>query len=70
MVCLPQHPSPTEPLEGIPVGDPEGSRPAPVIDGPRLLIRTAPEGAPLARGSALGAGSVPFFSPAPGGTWA
>ncbi|MFN7898982.1 MAG: SUMF1/EgtB/PvdO family nonheme iron enzyme [Synechococcaceae cyanobacterium] len=29
--CLPQHPSPSEPLEGIPAGAHEGSRPAPVI---------------------------------------
>ena len=62
VVCLPQHPSSTEPLEGIPSGDQEGSRPAPVIDRLRLLIRTAPEGAPLAHGSAIGAGTVPFFS--------
>ena len=74
VVCLPQHPSSTEPLEGIPAGDQEGSRPAPVIGahgsaGPlrpgRPLIRTAPEGAPLAHGSAIGAGSAPFFSPLP-----
>jgi hypothetical protein len=30
-VSPPQHPSPSEPLEGIPAGAPEGSRPAPVI---------------------------------------
>jgi hypothetical protein len=65
VVCLPQHPSQAEPLEGIPAGDQEGSRPAPVIDRRRLLIRTAPKGAPPAHGSAIGAGSVPFFSPQP-----
>ena len=68
VVCLPQHPPSTEPLEGIPVGDQEGSRPAPVIDRLRLLIRTAPEGAPPAHGPAIGAGSVPFFSLVPGST--
>ena len=47
VVCLPQHPSSKEPLEGIPAGDQEGSRPAPVIGTP---------------GSAIGAGSAPFFS--------
>ncbi len=62
VVCLPQHPSSTEPLEGIPAGDQEGSRPAPVIGRLRPLIRTAPEGAPSAHGSAIGAGTVPFFS--------
>jgi formylglycine-generating enzyme required for sulfatase activity len=41
VVCLPQHPSSTEPLEGIPAGDQEGSRPAPVIGRLRPLIRTA-----------------------------
>jgi hypothetical protein len=41
VVCLPQHPSSTEPLEGIPAGDQEGSRPAPVIGRFRPLIRTA-----------------------------
>ena len=30
----PQHPSPSEPLEGIPAGVEEGPRPAPVIAGP------------------------------------
>ena len=62
VVCLPQHPSSTEPLEGIPAGDQEGSRPAPVIGRLCPLIRTAPEGAPLAHGSAIGAGTAPFFS--------
>ena len=33
-VSSPQHPSPSEPLEGIPAGALEGSRPAPVITGP------------------------------------
>ncbi|MFM9089696.1 MAG: hypothetical protein ACKOPT_16480 [Cyanobium sp.] len=32
---LPQHPSPSEPLEGIPAGVQEGSRPAPVIGDTR-----------------------------------
>jgi hypothetical protein len=41
VVCLPQHPSSTDPLEGIPAGDQEGSRPAPVIGRLRPLIRTA-----------------------------
>ncbi|NBW63975.1 MAG: hypothetical protein EBR33_12875, partial [Synechococcaceae bacterium WB4_1_0192] len=62
VVCLPQHPSTTEPLEGIPAGDQEGSRPAPVIIRLRPLIRTAPEGAPPAHGLAIGVGSAPFFS--------
>jgi hypothetical protein len=53
----PQHPSPSEPLEGIPAGVPEGSRPAPVIGDPRWLglprasdrtIRTAPAHCPMA----------------------
>ncbi len=99
VVCLPQHPSPSEPLEGIPPREREGSktqgsttqgsttqgsttqgsqtrgsRPAPVSSdhGPpglppvgRRLIRTAPGGAPIAHGPAIGAGSAPFFSPAP-----
>ena len=30
--CSPQHPSPSEPLEGIPAGAQEGSRSAPVIN--------------------------------------
>ena len=34
LVCLPQHPSRSEPLEGIPAGACEGSRPAPEIRGP------------------------------------
>jgi hypothetical protein len=62
VVCLPQHPSRSEPLEGIPAGAQEGSRPAPVIGRLRPPIRTAPEGAPSAHGSAIGAGTVPFVS--------
>jgi hypothetical protein len=62
VVCLPQHPSPSEPLEGIPAGAPEGSRPAPVIGRFRRLIRTAPGGAPPAHGLAIGAGPEPLFS--------
>ncbi len=62
VVCLPQHPSPSEPREGIPAGALEGSRPAPVISRPRPLIRTAPQGAPPAHGFAIDAGSAPFFS--------
>ncbi len=46
VVCLPQHPSASEPLEGIPAGAQEGSRPAPAIGGLRPPIRTAPGGAP------------------------
>jgi hypothetical protein len=65
VVRLPQHPSPSEPLEGIPAGALEGSRPAPVISRLRPLIRTAPEGAPSAHGPAIGTGSAPFFSPRP-----
>jgi hypothetical protein len=65
VVCLPQHPSSTEPLEGIPAGDQEGSRPAPVIGRLRPLIRTAPEGAPPAQGPAIGAGTAPSFSRPP-----
>jgi hypothetical protein len=47
VVCLPQYPSPSEPLQGIPTGAPEGSqtrgsRPAPAISWSRRLIRTAP----------------------------
>ena len=51
VVCLPQHPSPSEPLEGIPAGAQEGSRLAPEIGDPgkpglprpcRRTIRTAP----------------------------
>lgn len=61
VVCLTQHPSPSEPLEGIPAGAPEGSRPAPVIGLLVGLIRTAPEGAPATPGLASGAGPVPFF---------
>ena len=54
-VSLPQHPSPSEPLEGIPAGVHEGSRPAPVIGDPgrsglnrpcRRMIRTAPAHCP------------------------
>jgi len=58
----PQHPSPSEPLEGIPAGAPEGSqtqgsRPAPVIGDNRWqglprasdrTIRTAPAHCPMA----------------------
>ena len=67
VVCLPQHPSPSEPLQGIPAGAPEGpqtrgSRPAPVISWYRRLIRTAPGGAPSAHGYAISAGPAPFFS--------
>ena len=62
VVCLPQHPSTSEPLEGIPAGAPEGSRPAPVIGRFHPLIRTAPEGVPPAHGSAIDAGFAPFFS--------
>ena len=62
VVCLPQHPSPSEPLEGIPTGAPEGSRPAPVISWYRRLIRTAPGGAPYAHGSAISAGTASLFS--------
>ena len=56
-VSSPQHPSPSEPLEGIPAGAPEGSRPAPVIGEPRWqglprasdrTIRTAPAHCPTA----------------------
>jgi hypothetical protein len=74
LVCFPQHPSPSEPLEGIPAGAPEGPRPAPVIGDPgipglpracRRLIRTAPGGAPPAPGLAIGSGSALFFSPQP-----
>ena len=49
VVCLPQHPSASEPLEGIPAGAQEGSRPAPVIGRLRPPIRTAPGGAPAYR---------------------
>ena len=71
VVCLPQHPSTSEPLEGIPAGAPEGSRPAPVIGdhghpglprAARRSIRTAPEGASPAHGLAIGSESAPFFS--------
>jgi hypothetical protein len=62
VVCLPQHPSPSEPLQGIPAGAPEGFRPAPVISWFRRLIRTAPGGAPSARGSAISAGLASLFS--------
>ncbi len=53
----PQHPSPSEPLEGIPAGVLEGSRPAPVIGDPRWqglprangrTIRTTPAHCPTA----------------------
>ena len=60
VVCLPQHPSPSEPLEGIQAGAQEGSqtrgsRPAPVIGDPRWqglpqasdrTIRTTPAHGP------------------------
>ena len=62
VVCLPQHPSPSEPLEGIPAGAPEGSRPAPVISWYRRLIHTAPGGAPSAHGYAISAGPACLFS--------
>ncbi len=74
VVCLPQHPSPSEPLEVIPAGAQEGSRPAPVIGvsgrpglplACRRTIRTAPQGAPTVHGFAIGAGPAPFFSPQP-----
>ena len=62
VVCLPQHPSASEPLEGIPAGAQEGSRPAPVIGQLRPPIRTAPGGAPLVPGPAPAAtASAPFF---------
>jgi hypothetical protein len=56
-VSLPQHPSTSEPLEGIPTGAHEGSRPAPVIGDNRRsglprthdrTIRTAPAHCPTA----------------------
>jgi hypothetical protein len=56
-VSSPQHPSPSEPLEGIPAGVQEGSRPAPVIGDPRWqglprangrTIRTTPAHCPTA----------------------
>jgi hypothetical protein len=56
-VSLPQHPSPSEPLEGIPAGAHEGSRPAPEIGDNRRqglplthdrTIRTAPAHCPTA----------------------
>ena len=65
VVCLPQHPSASEPLEGIPTGAQEGSRPAPVIGWLRQPFRTAPEGAPPALDLVIGAGFAPFFSPCP-----
>jgi formylglycine-generating enzyme required for sulfatase activity len=62
VVCLPQHPSASEPLEGIPAGAQEGSRPAPVIGRLRPPIRTAPGGAPLAPGPMPSAtGDAPLF---------
>jgi len=63
-VFSPQHPSPSEPLEGIPAGVQEGSRPAPVIG---LPIRTTPAHCPMAQdlGSLVG-----FFSWTPRGAWA
>jgi hypothetical protein len=71
VVCLPQHPSKSEPPEVIPAGAPEGSRPAPVIDDPdhpglpragRRSIHTAPEGASSAHGLPIGSEPAPFFS--------
>jgi len=56
-VSPPQHPSSSEPLEGIPAGAPEGSRPAPVIGDNRRYglplthdrtIRRAPTHYPMA----------------------
>ena len=52
-VVSPQHPSSSEPLEGIPAGAPEGSRPVPVIGSP---IRKSPDRCPL--GVTLGAGGL------------
>ena len=72
VVCLPQHPSPSELLPEMPTGAHEGSRPVPVIGQLRLLIRTAPGGAPAASYLGLGfrqgpapvaAGFAPPFSP-------
>jgi len=40
VVCLPQHPSPSEPLEGIPAGAPEGC--APVVHGLAIDVGSAP----------------------------
>ena len=52
-VVSPQHPSPSEPLEGIPAGAHEGSRPVPEIGSP---IRTSPDRCAL--GVTLGAGGL------------
>ena len=52
-VVSPQHPSSSEPLEGIPAGAPEGSRPVPEIGSP---IRKSPDRCPL--GVTLGAGDL------------
>ena len=66
VVCLPQHPSASEPLEGIPAGAQEGSRPAPVIGRLRPPIRTAPGGAPAAPGPRPAvAGPAPPFPLSP-----
>ena len=62
VVCLPQHPSASEPLEGIPAGAQEGSRPAPVIARPRPPIRTALGGAPQLPGPVpASCGFAPLF---------
>jgi hypothetical protein len=64
-VSSPQHPSPSEPLEGIPAGVQEGSKPAPVIGDPRWqglprasdsTIRTTPAHCPTAPEPDGGAG--------------
>ena len=55
-VVSPQHPSSSEPLEVIPSGAHEGSRPVPVIGFP---IRTSPDRCPL--GLTLGAGGLSLF---------
>ncbi len=77
VVCLPQHPSPSELLPEMPTDVQEGSqtrgsRPVPVIGQLGSLIRTAPGGAPAAPYLGLGfrqgpapaaAGFAPPFSP-------
>ena len=69
-VSLPQHPSPSELLEGIPTGVQEGSRPAPVIGDPRgqglpladgRTIRTSPVHCLVATYSGLLGGFSLFF---------
>jgi hypothetical protein len=57
-VSPPQHPSPSEPLEGIPAGVPEGSRPAPVIGDHRW------QGLPRANGRTIR--TAPAHGPRPG----